>query len=117
MSTTKYNSTDMSRSRYTQGGQTERYPTRLGWWSRRTLPTSTTDIKLTININYHRKPWLVAKDYLGSEQFVWVVLQYNNILDETEEFVIGRVITLPTKHRLQLEILGNPSGGVTVADS
>lgn len=117
MSTTKYNSTDVTRSRYTQGGQTERFPTRLGWWTRRDLPRSTSDVKITLDLNYHRKPWLVAKDYLGSEQFVWVVLQYNNILDEIEEFVMGREITLPTKHRLQLEILGNPSGGIKMTDS
>ena len=114
---TKFNSTDVSRSRYVQGGQTERYPTRLGWWTRRTLPTSDTDIQVTIDVRTHQRPWVVAYDVYGSEELEWVVLQYNNILDVTEEFVFGRTIILPTAQRLKLEIFGNPSGGIKMTDS
>lgn len=111
------NSTDVYRSRYVQGGQTERYPTRLGWWTRRSLPTSETDIKVTITTRTHQRPWVVAKDVYGSETFEWVVLQYNNILDVMEEFVVGQVLTLPTHQRLSLEIMGNPSGGIVMTST
>lgn len=113
----KFNSADAHRSRYTQGGQTERYPTRLGWWTRRTLPTSDTDIKVVLTARTHQRPWVVAYDVYGSEQYEWVILQYNHILDVTEEFVYGKELILPTAQRLHLEILGNPSGGVKMTDS
>ena len=113
----KFNSVDVHRSRYVQGGQTERFPTRLGWWNRRTLPASDTDIKVTIDLRSQHRPWVVAYDVYGSESYEWLVLQYNNILDVIEEFVVGRELILPAPQRLQLEILGNPAGGIKMVES
>lgn len=112
-----YNSAKVNRSRYVQGGSTDRYPTRLGWWERRILPKSDTDIFVTITKTYEYRPWLVAYDYLGSESLEWVVLQYNNVLDVMEDFKIGAVIQLPTLQRLNLEILSKASGGKIVSES
>lgn len=106
-----FNSTDVHRSRYVQGGTTERYPTRLGWWSRKPMSKSDTDITITINNRYHQRPWLVAADVYGADNLEWVILQYNCILDVVEEFVMGKVITIPTPQRLNLEILSNQAGG------
>lgn len=114
---TSSNSTDNNRSRYVQGGTTDRYPTRLGWWDRRSLPTDDSDISVTIDARYQYRPWMVAYDYFGSESLEWVVLQYNNILDTMEEFTQGTVIKLPTQQRLNLEILSKASGGNIVSDS
>lgn len=111
------NSANNSRGRYSQGGTTDRYPTRLGWWDRRTLPKSDTDIIITIDARYQYRPWMVAYDYYGSESLEWVILQYNNILDTMEEFGQGVVITIPTSARLNLEILSKQSGGKTVSES
>lgn len=112
----KYNSTDVVRSRYVQGGTTDRYATRIGWWDRRDMPKSDTDITITIDSRYEHRPWIVASDVYGADNLEWVVLQYNGILDVIEEFVVGRVITLPTPHRLNLEILSRSAGGNRVTD-
>lgn len=114
---TQYNSTDVTHSRYTQGGQTERYPTRLGWWTRRAFPKSDTDIKVTITDRSHQRPWIVSYDYYGSEQYEWLILQYNNILDVTDEFVVGTIITIPSHQRLNLEIMSGTTGGQKISDS
>lgn len=111
------NSANSQRGRYAQGGTTDRYPTRLGWWARRVLPKSDTDISITIDPRYEFRPWVVAYDYYGSESLEWVVLQYNNILDPMEEFVQGTVITIPTNARLNLEILSKQAGGKLVSES
>lgn len=112
-----YNSTEINRSRFVQGGTTDRYPTRLGWWARRDMPKSDSDIIITINARYQYRPWIVAYDYYGSESMEWLVLQYNNILDTMEEFGIGAEIRLPTNQRLNLEILSKQSGGKNVSES
>ena len=111
-----YNSADVTRSRYVQGGVVDRYPTRLGWWERRILPRSDSDIRITINARYHQRPWIVAYDYYGAENLEWVVLQYNNILDVIEEFVVGTEIVIPSNQRLNLEILTNGSRGKIVTE-
>lgn len=112
-----YNSTNSTRSRYTQGGTTDRYPTRLGWWDRRILPKSDTDIFVTIDARYEFRPWMVAYDYYGSESLEWLVLQYNDILDTMEDFVQGVELRLPTNQRLNLEILSKQTGGKIVSES
>lgn len=111
------NSVDNKRGRYVQGGTTDRYPTRLGWWDRRDLPTSDTDILVTINARYQFRPWMIAYDYYGQENLEWVILQYNNILDTMEEFVQGAVIRIPTLQRLNLEILSKQSGGKNASET
>lgn len=104
-------STEYPRSRYVHGGDTTVYPTRLGWWQRRTLPKSDDDIFVTINSRYTRRPWMVAHDYYGESNYEWLILQYNSILDINEEFVAGKLIRIPTPQRLGLEILSGTVGG------
>lgn len=113
----KANSTDIFNSRYTQGGTTERYPTRLGWWDRRDLPRSVTDTTLVLTVRYHQRPWVLAFDRYGDERLEWLILQYNGILDVNEEFVTGKEIILPTLQRVKLEMFGNPVGGKRMTDS
>lgn len=104
-------STEFNRSRYVHGGTTTVHPTRLGWWSRRKLPTSDDDIFLVVNARYARRPWMVAHDYYGEHNYEWLILQYNAILDVNDEFVVGKVIRIPTPQRLGLEILSGTVGG------
>lgn len=104
-------STEFSRSRYVHGGTTDVYPNRLGWWRRRTLPKSDDDIFITINARYAKRPWMVADDYYSDHNYEWMILQYNSILDVNVEFVVGKVIRIPTPQRLGLEILSGRLGG------
>lgn len=97
-------STNSSTSRYTVGGTTEDYKYRLGWWERKIFVKSQSDVTLYVEPKYSMRPDLLAFDLYGKASLMWVILQYNNILDITE-FVEGLQITLPTKHRLFQELL------------
>lgn len=98
-------------SRYLQGGDTEIYKERLGWWEQRLdiEKDQVDDITFTITKKYEYKPWLVAKVFLGNENLEWVILQYNEIVDTIDEFVSGRVIKIPSKSRVLFGIITKPT--------
>jgi len=100
-------------SRYVNGGDTIVYPNRLGFWNRIVLPPSDDDIPFTITSEYNLRPDRLARDLYGKATYMWVILQYNNIVDINEEFVTGAQLKLPTFQRLSLAILIKKSGGVT----
>jgi hypothetical protein len=90
-------------SRYVQGGNTDVFPTRLGWWDRKVFTISDDDLILQIDAIYHQRPDRLAYDLYGKATYVWLVLQYNNILDVTTEFVQGKILYLPTPQRVLFE--------------
>jgi hypothetical protein len=93
-------STNNKRTRYVQGGTTEQFPNRLGWWERKIMPRSNTDIRLVITSDLVGRADAIAKLVYGSDQYMWVVLQYNTILDDREELIEGAVIYLPSPDRI-----------------
>ena len=93
-------------SRMKQGGVTDVSGDRLGWWERTIFPKSPLDVTIKLTRKYAMRPDLLAYDMYGKVTLQWFVLQYNNIIDVTEEFVEGATITLPTKSRLMMELLG-----------
>jgi hypothetical protein len=98
-------------SRYLQGGDTEVFSQRLGWWEKRTdIPVDQIDDStFIITKKFEYKPGLVAKIFLGREDLEWLILQYNNIVDIMEEFVIGREIKIPSKQRTDFSIVIKPT--------
>lgn len=99
-------------SRYTQGGRTNIHPTRLGWWERLPLELDATDIDYTITIQTAGRPDKIAHMFYGRANLMWLVLQYNNIVDVVEELHIGRTIRLPDPTRATFDLLKHPIGGV-----
>ncbi len=97
-------------SRYLQGGTTEVFKERLGWWERTDIPDNQfDDTVFTISKRYEHRPYLVAKIFLGREDLEWLVLQYNEIVDIMEEFVVGREIRIPSKSRVNFSIVTKPT--------
>lgn len=98
-------------SRYLQGGDTEVYKERLGWWEQRLdIPKDQVDdVTFTITKKYEHRPWLVAKVFLGNENLEWVILQYNEIVDTIDEFVTGNTIKIPSKSRVMFSIMSKPT--------
>lgn len=98
-------------SRYVQGGTTDVFKERLGWWERRDdiLTDQVDDLTFTITKRYEHRPYLVAKMFLGREDMEWLILQYNEIVDIIEEFVVGREIKIPSKNRTFLSIATKPT--------
>lgn len=101
-------------SRYTQGGTVDIYPTRVGWWERRTLNKDDTDIIVTIQPQEDRRPDLIAYNLYKRPNLGWVVLQFNNIVDVETELLTGMVIKMPSLRRLTLDVLTRQTGGNVV---
>ena len=106
------NATENSKSRYVQGGTTDRYPNRLGWWERKALPFDDTDVMVTVLPNEDRRPDLLAFRMYGSDSSLeWLVLQYNSIVDIQTEFTTGTELRLPSQRRVMLGIMTKSTGG------
>lgn len=105
------NSVYNRKSRLVQGGTTDRYAKRLGWWERKTFERSDTDIRVTIQPREEFRPDLVAYRIYEDPQLAWMVLQYNSIIDIQTEFVVGAELILPSPRRVQLDVLTQTTGG------
>lgn len=94
-------SLNFPKSRYVIGGTTDQTSNRLGWWERTILAFQNDDQQITLtNPKYVGRPDLIANDFLGSEEYEWLVLQYNTILFPLKELVLGVNIRLPSLSRL-----------------
>lgn len=98
-------------SRLLQGGTTDVFKERLGWWERRTdiERDVITDREFTVTKEYEHKPHLIAKVLLGREDLDWLILQYNNIVDVMEEIVVGRTLLCPSRGRVNFDITVKPT--------
>lgn len=105
------NSTDNRNSRYVQGGTTEIYNNRLGWWERRKLTRQSDDILFTITPTEEKRPDMISFAVYGKAMYGWLVLEYNNIVDVETELLTGMDIFLPSQDRLILDIITKPTGG------
>ena len=111
------NSANQSRSRYVQGGSVDRFQNRLGWWERFVIPRSSDDLTFLMTKQFDRRPDLVAFQVYGEVSLMWLVLQYNSIVDINTEFVAGKTIILPTFSRIQANILSQAVGGNRVQET
>lgn len=103
-------STDQRNSRYVQGGSTDIFKNRLGWWERNIYINRTSDIDYEITQKFHLRPDLVAKQLYGTTALMWLVLQYSNIVDINTEFVAGKIIKLPAPERVATTFLNSAVG-------
>lgn len=105
-------STNKRRSRFTQGGATETFPERLGWWERRVIRQRDDDLFRTVSSQEAGRADLIAFNVYGDASLAWLVMQYNNIVDNVVELAEGKEIRLPPKQRVSLSILTGSTGGV-----
>lgn len=103
------------KSRYTQGGETEVYQKRLGWWERdeSILKKADDDITVVIAPEYDKRPDRMATDYFGRSDLEWLILQFNTIVDINDEFRSGKTIRLPKAERALFNFLNKSTGGTT----
>ena len=97
-------------SRYLQGGFTEILPNMLGYWDKREdiITEKIDNIKFITTKEFEGRPDKLAYYVYGRHDLTWLILQYNNIVDLTEEFIAGKEIKLPSMARVFTEILTNP---------
>lgn len=105
-------STEQKNSRYIQGGITDEFQNRLGWWERKVYITQSTDLDYEITQKFHLRPDLVAKQLYGTTALMWLVLQYSSINDINTEFVAGKIIKLPAPERVLTTFLNTSTGGL-----
>lgn len=105
-------SLESKNSRYIFGGKTEATPLRLEWWERKTFRRDLTDMSYIIEQIYEGRPDKLAYVTYGDSSLWWILLQYNNILDLTEEFIAGREILVPTRERVLSEFLSGATGSI-----
>ena len=106
-------STDNRNSRYVQGGTSEIYNNRTGWWERRKFERRDDDLVFVVGTSEAGRPDLISQAVYGKAIYAWLVLQYNNIVDVETELVVGKTLFLPTQQRLILDIITKPTGGNT----
>jgi len=108
------NSVENRNSRMVQGGLTDTYTKRLGWWEKRILNKQDDDLFIAISENEAARPDLISNRIYGKPIYAWLVLQYNNIVDPEIELSVGTTLRLPTRARLILDIITKPEGGKPV---
>jgi len=104
-------SVDDVNSRYVQGGTTSVSGRKLGWWDKRSFESDQSDIEITIDNEFHKRPDKLAFRAYGKQSYMWFILQYNNILEPNEEFIEGAKIRLPLPNRVFLDIMTEQPGG------
>ena len=107
--------TESRKSRYTQGGISDKYANRVGWWERRVIQEDDNDLKITVRPDEDRRPDKVAYRLYRDPTLAWVVLQFNKIVDIETEFRAGTDLRAPTERRVYLDILNQPIGGNIVS--
>jgi hypothetical protein len=91
----------MSKSRYEYGGKTEASDRFYEWWERRSFELDPgSDFAYMIPDAFDRRPDLVSTAIYGSPEYAWFILQFNKIIDPTEEFTAGTYLLLPTEQRM-----------------
>ena len=108
------NSVENRNSRMVQGGTTDVYNKRLGWWEKRTLNKQDDDLFINVRENEAHRPDLISNRIYGKPIYAWLVLQYNNIVDPEVDLLVGTTLRLPTRARLILDIITKPEGGQPV---
>lgn len=91
---------DKKSSRYVLGGVTEVFDNRLGWWERRIMPFRDDDVIVILDLSLAGRPDRISDAVYGTPAYMWLVLQYNTILDPLEELKAGVTIRLPAQSRL-----------------
>lgn len=102
---TKVRSDQIRNGRYFQGGTVDATSDAIGWWEARIFPRAPSDVEIEITSKYACNPSLLAFDAYGLSELGWFILQYNNIVDDNEEFIEGSKIMLPTAQRLNTDLL------------
>ena len=60
---------------------------------------------------YEGRPELLASVFYEDSRLWWVICQLNNILDVQSEFVTGVLLTIPSKDRVEKELVRTGTKG------
>jgi hypothetical protein len=106
------NSVNLKKSRYVNGGLTEVNQLSLEWWERIFFESDDTDLTYAVENAVAGRLDLIANAFYDEPRLWWVIAQYNNILDISEEIVPGRILQIPSKERVMTTFLNGQLGGI-----
>lgn len=92
---------DTTKSRYTFGGSVETNEVGVGFWVRKTIPKRGDDVTIQMSPEEALRPSSITYKLYGKDNLLWLLLQYNNIIDPVEELFPGRYLILPHPSRLK----------------
>jgi nucleoid-associated protein YgaU len=104
------NSTLVQTSRYVAGGKTEVNTRALEWWERTVFKHDSTDTTYVVDLKTAGRLDIIATVFYNDPALWWFIAQYNSILDVYGEIVVGRVLRIPTKSRVQAMLTGKLGG-------
>lgn len=107
------NSVNLKKSRYVNGGTTEVTESALEWWERVFFQSDDSDLTYAVENAVAGRLDLIANAFYDEPRLWWIIAQYNNILDISEEIVPGRILQIPSKERVMTSFLNGQLGGVT----
>jgi len=95
---------EKSTSRYKNTNVKDFY---LDIWEPSTLEPSINDVLMEISSEYHLRPDRLSYDLYGTPRLWWIfaILNKNILVDPINDFVSGLVISVPTKSRVESEVL------------
>jgi hypothetical protein len=88
------------KTRYGFGGVVDTNTVGVGFWTRKILPFRSDDVYIKMSAVEALKPSQVTYKLYGKDNLLWLLLQYNNIIDPVEELFPGKVIVLPHPTRI-----------------
>ncbi len=83
------------KTRYTYGGTVDATPVGVGLWHKREFTYQDDDIEVTLTPYTALRPSSITYSVYGKDGLLWLLLQYNNIIDPVAELVPGKVLRLP----------------------
>lgn len=105
------NSTLNRKSRYVSGGKTEVGQNKLEWWERDYFTQNAeTDIIYVVELKTAGRLNTITAMFYGTEDFWWIIAQYNNILDTYSEIQEGVILRIPDKSTIDLILQGRIGG-------
>jgi hypothetical protein len=90
-----------NKTRYGFGGTVETNSVGTGFWVRTLLPRRSDDVIIQISPEEALRPSLVTFKLYGKDNMLWLLFQYNNIIDPIEEIFPGRYMVLPHPSRVK----------------
>lgn len=98
-------------SRYVSGGTTEVSQGRLEWWERNVFAQNrATDSLYVVEDKTAGRLNTITSMHYGSEDYWWVIAQYNNILDTHDEVQPGVILRIPLKSTVDTLLQGRIGG-------
>jgi hypothetical protein len=94
--------------RMVRGGTPDTVGNFLGYWEKLEIPKDPiTDETFTITLDFAFRADKISYKLYGRDDFEWLILQYNNVIDINEELGVGAILIVPSYARTMYNLMNN----------